>query len=94
MVPHPVKDTLSINTARIVISKLSDVIPPLMETMIKNMSLLEKKRNELSHCKDDLNKLKKALAQEEYYYEPDATQKPREMCRDHDWCDVNEIFSL
>ena len=62
--------------------------------MIKNMSLLENKRNELSHCQNDLNRLKKALAQEEYHYEPDMTQKPKELCREHDWCDVAEIFTL
>lgn len=89
--PHKVQNTVSVNEARRLIIHLSQPLADIAEMIQKNISVLQRKKNELQYCSDDVEELKKRLHIPVETLQIEALSQPRTVCTAQKCCKVYQV---
>jgi GTPase SAR1 family protein len=80
LMPHKVKDSVSINEARRLIVSVSQPIAEITQNIFENISVMRKHQIELNECADDIEKLKQKFYMPIVELEYKELKKPRTIC--------------
>ncbi|KAF2904240.1 hypothetical protein ILUMI_01936 [Ignelater luminosus] len=89
--PHKVQNTISINEARRLIIHLSQPLSDIAEMIQKNISVLQKKKDESQYCNNDVERLREQLKIPVEALQIEELTQPRTVCTAPSCCTVYEV---